>query len=80
MENVQCAQCGAGTEEGFIADNNFSNVMPSIWVTGAPEPSFWTGMSGAKVSGRTKRRVQTFRCTDCGHLDSFATGEWPTPA
>jgi hypothetical protein len=63
-------------EEGFVLGNNLSNVIPSVWIEGAPEPSFWTGI---KVSGRTKRRVQTFRCTACGHLDSFALAEWPEP-
>jgi len=57
MENVDCSKCGAGTEEGFLADNNLSNVLPSIWVAGAPESSFWTGSAGAKVSGKMKRRV-----------------------
>jgi hypothetical protein len=80
MDNVQCSKCGARAEEGFIADNNLTNVIPSIWVAGAPQSSFWTGSAGAKVSGKMKRRVQTFRCTACGHLDSFATAEWPTPA
>lgn len=66
-------------EEGFVGDNNLASVIPSIWIEGAPESSFWTGMSGAKVSGRTKRRIQTYRCTGCGHLESFALAEWPTP-
>ena len=79
MENVQCSRCGAGTEEGFIADHGHASVLPSVWVAGAPESSFWTGSAGAKVSGKVRRRVQTFRCTACGHLASFATAEWPAP-
>jgi hypothetical protein len=76
MENVRCARCGGAAEEGFIADSNLANVIPSTWVAGAPESSFWTGVAGVKVGGKVRRRVQTFRCTACGHLESFATGEW----
>ena len=64
-------------EEGFVGDNNLTNVIPSIWIEGSTESSFWTGMSGVKATGRTKRRVQTYRCTGCGYLESFALTEWP---
>ena len=74
MDNASCSKCGGGIEEGFVADNNLASVIPSIWVEGTPEPSFWTH---SKVAGRTKRRVQTYRCTGCGLLESFALAEWP---
>ena len=64
-------------EEGFIADHSHANVIAPAWIAGAPQSSFWTGKAGVKVAGRTRRRVQTFRCTTCGHLESFATADWP---
>ena len=71
-----CPKCGGEMEEGFIGDNNLTNVVASVWIAGAPESSFWTGKAGVKVAGRAKRRVQSFRCTNCGYLESFAAAEW----
>ena len=79
MQDKQCSRCRGLLEEGFVADNTAGGVTPSLWVQGPPESTFWTGPAGAKVSDKTKRRVETFRCTDCGHLESFATAEWPAP-
>jgi hypothetical protein len=76
MESTKCSKCSGRMDEGFIADHNLTNVIPSIWVGGSPERSFWTGKAGAKISGRAKRQVQTYRCVECGYLESFAIAEW----
>ena len=68
-----CPKCKQPMELGFVLEQNLSNYCPSVWVEGSPEPSFWTV---TKVSGKTKRVVETHRCVGCGYLESYATHEW----
>ena len=51
-------------EEGFIPD---SQLGPEIWVPGQPV-SFWKRFTAYKNS----IPIKTYRCTKCGHLESFA--------
>ena len=39
------------------------------WVSGPPEPSFWTGV---RVRDRPNMPVRTYRCEQCGYLESYA--------
>lgn len=39
------------------------------WVEGMPERSFWSGL---KVAGRERIPVVTYRCRNCGILQSYA--------
>jgi hypothetical protein len=57
-------------EEGFTMDATHGGVGVARWVAGAPEPSFWTG---TKVFGKEQRRLTTYRCPQCGYLESYAT-------
>jgi hypothetical protein len=69
MSETACPKCQGTLEEGFIKDHGYGVVHTSEWVEGAPERSFWTG---TKTSGRKKVQIQTFRCTACGYLESYA--------
>lgn len=58
---------------GFIPDYYHEyGVTPAKWVEGEPEKSFWTG---AKVPKGKAHKVVTYRCTQCGYLESYATEE-----
>jgi hypothetical protein len=56
-------------EEGYLLDLTYGGAMPSKWVEGKPEVSFWTGI---KTKGKHQIRISTFRCRDCGYLESYA--------
>ncbi|HEX5222203.1 MAG TPA: PF20097 family protein [Verrucomicrobiae bacterium] len=65
-----CAKCGKEMETGFVIDRghgNFRNLP--IWVSGAPEHSFWKGL---KTGERANLEVCTYRCPACGLLESYA--------
>ena len=65
-----CARCRGAMEEGYVLDRGNSNRrFQETWVAGAPEPSFWTGL---KTKDRTVFWVTTWRCRDCGLLESYA--------
>jgi hypothetical protein len=58
-------------QEGFILDLTYGGTRVSQWVVGKPEWSFWTGM---KVGDKEKREIESYRCTKCGFLESYARG------
>ncbi len=65
-----CPKCQAEMEEGFIPDRGDSNVLQtSSWYRGLPQKSFWTGLKNDGI----KFQVQSYRCTGCGYLESYAT-------
>ena len=60
-------------EEGFVLDQARAGSLPSLWVEGSPERSWWTG---TKTLGKAVRVTTTFRCTACGFLESYALRPW----
>ena len=62
---------------GYLLDEGSSydaaNLRASRWVAGEPERSFWAG--GLKTKDRAIFQVHSFRCSDCGFLESYAKPE-----
>ncbi len=56
-------------QEGFTLDYTHGAKVPSSWVEGEPVKSFW---EGTKVKGKTRYKIQTFRCAGCRFLESYA--------
>jgi hypothetical protein len=67
----KCLRCQTPMEEGFIMDADYGTTLVARWVAGRPEPSFWTG---TKTGGKEKRALTTYRCPQCGYLESYARG------
>ena len=63
-----CLRCQGPLEPGFIADFRPNAMMPSEWVAGTPQPSFWTGT----WTGDRLFPIQAWRCGHCGHLEFWA--------
>ncbi len=71
-----CPKCAHSMQQGFITDFGHSGVLPSTWVPGSPQRSFWTG---TKLPPREEWvPVAVFRCTGCGYLESYARPEFGT--
>ena len=68
-----CPKCGSQMEIGFLLDNSYANLVPSLWIKGLPERAFWRLIN---IRGKTKRFVASYRCVDCGLLESYALDEW----
>jgi hypothetical protein len=60
-------------EQGFIADSTEGGSLVSKWVAGPPVKSIWTG---TKVTEADFIRIGTFRCKECGFLESYARPEF----
>jgi hypothetical protein len=71
METPQlvCPKCQGLMEPGLVIDRGHYGVpAESQWLEGEPQYS-WLGSLKA---GGHKRKVTTFRCMQCGYLESYA--------
>lgn len=68
MRSNSCPKCQGSMAEGYTLDVSQSRSV-SKWIEGPPEKSMWTGL---KISGRANHDIQTWRCTRCGFLESYA--------
>jgi hypothetical protein len=60
-------------QEGFVFDRgDYSVKMKPVWVEGAPEESFWSGL---KTKNKTMYTVRAFRCPDCNYLEFYTAEE-----
>ena len=65
-----CVKCGGTQDLGFLLEMAHGNSYSATkWVAGVPEKSFWWGL---KVEGKAQYSVQTYRCRNCGYLESYA--------
>ena len=66
-----CPKCQSVMEEGFIPDGigSLRAAKPSEWYQGELKRSVWTGV---QQIGKTHFEVRTYRCTECGYLESYA--------
>ena len=64
----KCSKCGGEMQAGVVVDLNYAGILPSMWVDGAGEQSV------SPSTGDVKRKVKTitYRCSNCGYLDSYA--------
>ena len=68
---LACPKCHAAMEQGFMLDNSHGAIAKPEWASGPIEQSWWAGV---KTRGRERLVVETYRCTSCGFLESYARG------
>jgi len=56
-------------QEGFVLDFTYGNRLVSRWIAGKPEKSF---LGIIKISKKEQYSIQTYRCSGCGFLESYA--------
>ena len=68
-----CPKCSGAMEQGYIPDEGKGNFLAN-WYPGTPEALRFLGMNTgiAKTNEKRRRPVVTYRCTQCGYLDSYA--------
>jgi hypothetical protein len=59
-------------ELGFVVDRTYGGYAAPEWAEGEAQRSFWTGV---KLGGKERHPIQTFRCSRCGYLESYARSE-----
>lgn len=72
MASKDCPKCQGSMAEGFVLDIGTNGARRvSLWVEGAPEKSFWTGVA---MRDKQNFEIQTWRCGRCGFLEQYANG------
>ena len=71
MRSSGCPKCQGSMSEGFILDTTDGARKVANWVEGAPERSMWLGV---KLRKKAMYEIQTWRCSRCGFLESYAKG------
>jgi hypothetical protein len=62
-------------QTGFLLEGDPGSMRTvTKWVEGTPESSILTGL---KIGDRAVLPVTTYRCAQCGRLESFALSEAP---
>ena len=65
--DLKCTKCNGQMLEGLVVDFNYTGAMPSMWVGNE------TQAAGSNMTdGKRKVKTVTYRCSDCGYLDSYA--------
>jgi hypothetical protein len=61
--------------QGFIPDfaDMGQNANLSVWVEGPPHSSL---LFGLKTPGAKRIPIGTYRCSECGYLESYARTEF----
>jgi hypothetical protein len=70
MSGLRCPKCEGVMEVGYMPDlaGGFT-FPPSYWVEGPPKKITWT------IRNRRRLPITAYRCTACGYLELYATGE-----
>lgn len=67
----RCIRCDGELEQGFMVDKGDDNASHQAqWASGQPHKSFWR--ISAVRSDSKMLLVVTYRCKNCGRLESFA--------
>ena len=69
MSDKRCTRCGGPQTEGVLLDSSPNAVRVGQWAEGVPE--YWV-LRILKMRGRRKMPIQSWRCTKCGLLESYA--------
>ncbi|MEO6388362.1 MAG: hypothetical protein ABIT16_11025 [Croceibacterium sp.] len=65
-----CGKCSGRMEQGFMLEFSSRGVTGvTEWAEGLPVRSFWLGL---KLRGRKRHTMETWRCSRCGFLESYA--------
>jgi len=76
---LRCIRCGGELDAGYLLDRDGSNrTRQARWVAGAPDDSFGSALwnrSAAQNIATDTLPVVTWRCRECGRLESFAQPE-----
>lgn len=69
-----CPYCEVDMDRGFVLDFAHAAVVNSTWQAGEPTPQTILGLKTGSVKYVTEKMipVATYRCPNCGYLESYA--------
>ncbi|MEK6256326.1 MAG: PF20097 family protein, partial [Chloroflexota bacterium] len=70
-DNSVCPKCGGEMKKGFTVDSSYGANLVQKWMLGIPRRSL---LFGVMVKRSKLIPVRTYRCVNCGYLESYAKG------
>jgi hypothetical protein len=69
-----CPYCEVDMERGFVLDFSHGRIVNSTWQAGVPSPQTILGLKtgSVKLDSEKMITIATFRCPNCGYLESYA--------
>jgi len=65
-----CPKCEGVMAEGYLLEESYHGAPSTVkYVDGPPKVSKWIGL---RVDKKQAIPVATYRCLDCGYLESYA--------
>jgi hypothetical protein len=66
---LNCSKCHSDMQQGLVVDLSYAGILRSMWVEDQAEDGVVAG-----IADNHKRKVKTitYRCSNCGFLDSYA--------
>lgn len=74
-DDLICSKCDGPMVSGFVLDRGHRNDnRESEWVEGSPstDPATESFGPNLELQGRLRFFITTYRCADCGYLESYA--------
>ena len=74
MRELACPKCGGAMEPGYVYDDGGSPADSSSWSKQRPKRNLLTylGLTTEGPKERDRRPIVTYRCSQCGYLESYA--------
>ncbi|MBS0196867.1 MAG: hypothetical protein JSR77_08920 [Planctomycetes bacterium] len=72
-----CIRCDMPMEAGFLLDHGHGTNFQTVWCKGTVQHSIWVGIKQAQVA--TGIPTTSYRCPQCGYLETYAIPTPPTP-
>jgi hypothetical protein len=66
--DFKCSKCSGEMQEGLVVDLNYAGILQSMWVQDQPG----NGIGPGTMDSKRKVKTITYRCSNCGYLDSYA--------
>jgi hypothetical protein len=64
----KCSKCSGEMQAGLVVDLNYAGIPQSMWV----EETATKSVGPATAKSRRQVKTITYRCANCGYLDSYA--------
>ena len=71
-EAPSCYRCAGAMDVGMLVDRDYATKHQARWAAGQPRTGVSAWMGGEVTGKHAQYRVVTYRCSQCGALESFA--------
>ena len=64
-----CSKCNGDMQQGLVVDLSYAGIIQSMWIEDQADSNVAPGTADKHTR---KVKTITYRCSNCGFLDSYA--------